>query len=105
MRFHFASDNTSGLCPEALSALSSANHGYCASYGDDAYTEEAARMIREVFETDCDVYFVFNGTAANSLALASMCQSYHSVVCHESAHIETENAARRNFSPMAQRFS
>jgi len=97
MRFHFASDNTSGLCPEALSALSSANHGYCASYGDDAYTEEAARMIREVFETDCDVYFVFNGTAANSLALASMCQSYHSVVCHESAHIETDECGAPEF--------
>ncbi len=97
MRFHFASDNTSGLCPEALSALSSANHGYCASYGDDAHTEEAARMIREVFETDCDVYFVFNGTAANSLALAAMCQSYHSVVCHESAHIETDECGAPEF--------
>lgn len=34
--------------------------------------------------------FVFNGTAANSLALASMGQSFHSVICHELAHIETD---------------
>ena len=45
--------------------------------------------IRETFETDCEVFFVFNGTAANSLSLASMCQSYHSIICHETR-------ARRN---------
>ena len=40
-------------------------------------------MIRELFETDCEVFFAFNGTAANSLALAALCQSYHSILCHE----------------------
>ena len=54
-------------------------------------------MIREIFETDCDVYFVFNGTAANSLALASMCRSYHSVVCHEISHIETDECGAPEF--------
>ena len=34
-------------------------------------------MIRELFETDCEVFFVFNGTAANSLSLASLAQPYH----------------------------
>lgn len=97
VRYDFASDNTSGLCPEAVAALQSANSGYCPSYGDDAYTNRAADLIREVFETDCDVYFVFNGTAANSLALAAMCHSYHSVVCHESAHIETDECGAPEF--------
>jgi threonine aldolase len=54
-------------------------------------------MIRQIFEMDCDVYFVFNGTAANSLALASMCRSYHSVVCHESSHIETDECGAPEF--------
>ena len=54
-------------------------------------------MIRDLFETDCDVYFVFNGTAANSLALASMCRSYHSVVCHETSHIETDECGAPEF--------
>ena len=36
------------------------------------------------------MFFTFNGTAANSLALASLCQSYHSVICHEFAHVETD---------------
>ena len=48
------------------------------------------RRVRDLFQTDCDVFFVFNGTVANSLALASLCQSYHSVICHELAHIETD---------------
>lgn len=96
-RFDFASDNTAGLCPQALAALASANSGFEPSYGEDHYTARATDLIREIFETDCDVYFVFNGTAANSLALASMCQSYHSIVCHESAHIETDECGAPEF--------
>ena len=96
-RYEFASDNTSGVCPEAWAALARANGGCAASYGDDDYTARATDLFREVFETDCDVYFVFNGTAANSLALASMCQSYHSVIAHEAAHIEVDECGAPQF--------
>src|SRR5688572_31087618 len=82
-RRHFASDNYAGICPEAWAALAEANQGHAPGYGDDAWTQKAADLIREVFETHCEVFFVFNGTAANSLSLASMCQSYHSILCHE----------------------
>ena len=57
----------------------------------------AADLLRELFETDCDVYFAFNGTAANSLALASLGQSYHAVVCHETAHVETYECGAPEF--------
>ncbi len=87
---HFASDNAVGMCPEALEATIRANAGAAPAYGDDAWTARAADLVRDLFESDCDVYFTFNGTAANSLALASMCQSYHSVICHRVAHIETD---------------
>lgn len=96
-KYNFASDNTPGICPEAWAAMSDANAGFVASYGDDDYTLRATNMFREVFETDCDVYFVFNGTAANSLALASMCQSYHSVITHELAHIEADECGAPQF--------
>lgn len=95
--YEFASDNTAGICPEAWAALAQANAGAAASYGDDDYTARAADLFREVFETDCDVYFVFNGTAANSLALASMCQSYHSVIAHETAHVEVDECGAPQF--------
>jgi len=97
MKYQFASDNTAGICPEAWEALRQANAGFAASYGDDPWTQRAADKLREVFEMNCDVYFVFNGTAANSLALASLCQSYHSVVCHEAAHIETDECGAPEF--------
>ena len=86
---HFASDNYSGICPEAWAAMAEANTGHEVSYGNDIWTQRAADLIREIFETDCEVFFVFNGTSANSLSLASLCQSYHSMLCHELAHIET----------------
>jgi len=93
----FASDNTAGMCPEALDALVRANRGPSASYGDDDWTREAADAFRALFETDCDVYFVCTGTAANSLALSSLCASYHSVIAHELAHIETDECGAPEF--------
>ena len=94
---HFASDNYAGVCPEALAAFVAANAGHAPAYGEDEWTRKVSDRLRELFETDCDVYFVFNGTAANSLALASLCQSYHSVVCHELAHVETDECGGPEF--------
>lgn len=94
---HFASDNYAGICPEAFQALQDANNGYATSYGDDPWTAKACDALRTFFDTDCDVFFVFNGTAANSLALASLCQSYHSVICHDMAHVETDECGASEF--------
>jgi threonine aldolase len=94
---HFASDNYAGSTPEAWAALEEARHGHSRAYGEDIWTERATNLIRDVFETDCDVFFVFNGTAANSLALASCCQSYHSILCHELAHVETDECGAPEF--------
>jgi threonine aldolase len=94
---HFASDNYAGICPEAWAALAAANAGHAPGYGEDAWTARAADLLRRLFETDCEVFFVFNGTSANSLALASLGQSYHSVVCHEVAHVETDECGAPEF--------
>src|SRR5690606_25414384 len=97
LRHQFASDNWSGVCPEAWAAMEEANTGHCASYGDDPWTQKASDLIRDFFETKCEVFFTFNGTAANSLALAALCQSYHSIVCHELAHVETDECGGPEF--------
>lgn len=86
----FASDTYAGICPEAMQALTEANRGHAAAYGDDPWTARATRILRELFETDCEVFFVSTGTAANSLALAAVCRSYHSVICHADAHVQTD---------------
>jgi threonine aldolase len=94
----FASDNTAGICPEAWEAMARANRDSASSYGTDAWTERAANLLRDLFETDIvEIFFVFNGTAANSLALASCCQSYHSVICHEHAHIMDDECGAPEF--------
>ena len=96
-RRHFASDNYAGICPEAWAALEKANQGHAVSYGDDPWTARAADLIRETFQMECEVFFVFNGTAANSLSLASLGQSYHSILCHEIAHVETDECGAPEF--------
>ena len=53
--------------------------------------------MREIFEADCETFFVFNGTAANALALAHLCQPFHSVLCHEHSHIETDECGAPEF--------
>src|SRR5437762_7897500 len=93
----FASDNTAGICPEVLAALEEANHGAAVSYGDDEGTSRVRKLVRDLFETDCDVYFVFNGTAANALALAQLCQPHHSIICHERAHLQTDECGAPEF--------
>ena len=93
----FASDNYAGICPEVWEALGRANYGHAIPYGEDKWTAQACDMLRALFETDGEVFFVFNGTAANSLALASLCQSYHSVLCAETAHVETDECGAPQF--------
>jgi len=97
LRRQFASDNYAGICPEAWAAMAEANSGHVPGYGDDPWTERAANLLRGLFETDCEVFFVFNGTSANSLALASLCQSFHSILCHEAAHVETDECGAPEF--------
>ncbi|MBA3882994.1 MAG: low specificity L-threonine aldolase [Chthoniobacterales bacterium] len=96
-RYDLASDNTAGICRESWAALEEANSDAAASYGDDRWTRRVSDLIREIFERDCESFFVFNGTAANSLALAQLCRPFHSVVCYEHSHIETDECGGPEF--------
>ena len=83
----FASDNNSGVHPLVMEALNQANQDHAVGYGDDAWTEEAVRKIREAFTPDCEPLFVFNGTGSNAVALQLCTRSYNSIICAETAHI------------------
>lgn len=93
----FASDNYSQICPEVLEKIIELNNDNAQAYGNDYYTKYAADKLRELFESDCEIFFVFNGTAANSLSLAALCNSYHSIICSEVAHIETDECGAPEF--------
>jgi threonine aldolase len=96
-RYDFASDNTAAICPEAWAALQEANAGEASSYGEDRWTARVTERVREIFETNSAVFFVFNGTAANALAVAQLCQPFHSVLCHEHSHIQTDECGAPEF--------
>ena len=84
---NFASDNNSGICPEAWESLERANQGHSPAYGFDTYTEAAHAAVQEVFATNCQVFFTFTGSAANATAVAHLCRTYEFVICHDSAHL------------------
>lgn len=87
MKRGFGSDNHSGISPEILKAIADANVDHALAYGDDEYCQRTEALFRKHFGEKARVYFVFNGTGANVLAIDSMCRSHHAVVCSDTAHI------------------
>jgi threonine aldolase len=86
----FASDNNSGVHPEVLAAVVAANVGHVRAYGDDPWTERATAAVKGHFRTPADVFFVFNGTGANVLALSAMTSPHHAILCTQNAHIHVD---------------
>ncbi|MFH1156536.1 MAG: low specificity L-threonine aldolase [Pseudomonadota bacterium] len=86
----FASDNISGVHPVVIDAMIRANTGHARPYGDDPDTMRVRAMFEHIFGPGCDTYFVFNGTAANTLSLAAMTRPFNSIVCSDSAHIHVD---------------
>ena len=83
----FASDNNAGVHPEIIRAISEVNRGHAVGYGDDPVTAAAVANFRRHFGDDCEVFFVFNGTAANCLSLKALTDPFHAIICSEAAHI------------------
>src|ERR671913_3062 len=81
----FASDNYAGVHPEIMDALVKANSGHAASYGADEYTTRATALFKSIFGDDIEVFFVYNGTAANVLGLQALTRSFHSIICSDLA--------------------
>lgn len=95
----FASDNNSGVHPDILKELASANKGHTIGYGSDPYTEKAGELFREILGKDTEVYFVFTGTAANVLGISGVTRSWNSVIAASTAHLhQDECGAPEKFS-------
>lgn len=93
----FASDNSSGASEKVLAALVEANSGAALPYGADPWTAAAERGLQEVFETDCAVFLVPSGTAANALALSVACPPFGAVFCHAESHIANDECGAPEF--------
>jgi threonine aldolase len=83
----FASDNRAGVHPRMMKALESVNEGHSASYEEDEATRRAKDVLRRHFGPAAEPFFVFNGTAANVLAVRTLCDSWHSVLCADVSHL------------------
>lgn len=90
MKTSFGSDNHSGVHPLVLKAIAEANDDYQLSYGEDEYSDRAGKLFQGFFGQQSRVFFVFNGTGANVLCLRALTQSYHSVICARTAHINQD---------------
>jgi len=90
MQRGFGSDNHSGIHPLILKAIGDANIEHAPSYGTDDWTEKAIALFQQHFGTEAQVYFVFNGTAANVTALRALAKPYQSVFCSDVAHINVD---------------
>lgn len=88
-RRHLASDNWSGVHPEVLAAIASANDGHIPAYGHDTHTAAATEKLREHFGESAQIFFVFSGTGANVLGLQTIALPFNSVICADTAHIYT----------------
>lgn len=93
----YASDNWSGLCPEAMESLFAANQGSQPPYGADGWTEKAKKEIQRLLDSEAEVFFVVSGTAGNSLGLAHLSQPYHSILCHGLSHILLDECGAPGF--------
>ena len=90
MKRGFGSDNHSGISPEVLKAISDANVDHALAYGDDEYSAKVEEIFKQHFGSHASVFFVFNGTGANTLCIDAMCRSHEAVVCAETAHVNVD---------------
>jgi threonine aldolase len=94
---NFASDNTAGIAPEILAALTGANQGYALGYGNDDWTSGVERAMSGLFEREVAVFLVPTGTAANALALAHVSPPWGAVFTHAESHIVTDECGAPEF--------
>jgi threonine aldolase len=97
MPMNFRSDNTAGASEKVLAALIAANGGPQTAYGGDELTKRVEKKLCAIFEREVAVFLVVSGTAANSLALASVTPPWGAVICHVESHIMADECGAPEF--------
>jgi threonine aldolase len=94
---YFKSDNTAAVSDEILKAMGAVNNGVALPYGADRWSDALDGLFGDFFETRVRVFTVSSGTAANSLALATFCPPWGTVLTHAEAHIERDECGAPEF--------
>ena len=93
----FGSDNHAGAHPKILAALTGVNADHAPAYGTDEWSARASKAFQTLFGTKTESFFVFNGTAANVLALRACLKPYESVLCAEASHLNVDECGAPEF--------
>lgn len=95
----FTADHAAPAHPRVLEAtFGNPRDSIEPGYGADTYTKQAERLFKATFGVEAEVFFVAGGgTAANSLALASLVRSTDSIICTQDAHLTTNEGGSAEF--------
>ena len=95
---NFCSDNVSGVSPEILSALTTANNGPAMPYGADEVTARVVAGLRALFDAPAaEIVLMSTGSSANALALATMTPPFAAVYCHPESHVNVDECGAPEF--------
>ena len=92
----FLSDNAASVHPQVWQAMRAADEAD-SPYDGDSISQALDDRFSELFGETVTALWVATGTAANCLALATLCQPHGGVVCHEDAHIEVDEGGAPGF--------
>ena len=92
----FLSDNAARVHPKVWEAMQAADSAD-SPYDGDALSAELDARFTDLFGRECAALWVATGTAANCLALGTLCQPHGAVVCHEEAHVELDEGGAPGF--------
>lgn len=91
--YSFLNDYSEGAHPRILKAMIEANLVQTVGYGEDEYSKEATKLIKEAVGSDnVDVHFVVGGTQANILVLSTALRPWEAVISTHEGHIFTHEA-------------
>lgn len=94
----FASDNAGPVHPQVMEMLNRANDGFAMAYGADTLMDQVRDSLRRTFEApDAAIYLVATGTAANSLALATLSNPWDTIFCSPVSHIHEDECNAPEF--------
>ena len=93
----FGSDNHAPVHPELLKAITECNFDHEPSYGTDSLTRESYECFKAEFGPSTEVFYVFNGTACNVLALRFLCKRHESIICSDVSHLNQDECGAPEF--------
>lgn len=86
--FSFKNDYSEGAHPQILAALMSTNLQQQEAYGEDEYSLQAGRLIKQkIGLDDIDVHFLSGGTQTNLVAISAFLRPHEAAIAASTGHV------------------